>query len=126
METTGQSLRRLLGWSPRTYSWADPDGYTVTEPEPELDVADTALLGAWMRLRDDLCECGRPLELHEDADPASFRTGYRTCPALAALDQAQAARRNDSDDKRAREDGLDPERSRTWLVWTDAEGQPKH
>ena len=82
---------------------------------------------AWMGLQPHLCtHCGRPLEMHEDADPATFHTGYRTCPAMLALDAAQVARFKSPEDERARKDGLNPERARYWLTWTDAEGPPRY
>lgn len=120
-------MRRLFGWTPRTRSWTDAEGVTWSQPEPELDWADSVLLLAWMALRDDLCGlCGRPLALHEESDPATFHTGYRTCPAIQALDVAQTARRASREDEQARSDGLDPERARTWLTWTDEEGPPRY
>lgn len=86
-----------------------------------------AILQAWLRARDDLCpQCGQPLDGHEAEDPATIHTGYRTCPRTAALDRAQAARFKTAEDERARKDGLNPERARTWLAWSDAEGPPRY
>lgn len=101
-------------------------GVTETVPEPELDWIDAAILAGWWRLNRDLCTlCGRPLALHDDDAPEDYTVAFRTCTATVALSRQQA--QQDRDDERARDNGEpDPDRPRTWLAWTDAEGAPLH
>lgn len=100
---------------------------TLSRPEPEWDWVDVAIMTEWLALTDDTCEhCGRPLAGHEDMDPADFNTGWRTCPAMVALDEAQAMKADEADEKAARDKGRNPDRARSWLTWTDAEGPPQH
>ena len=94
-----------------------------------------AILTAWRELQESLCsKCGRPLALHAEQAPDDFHADWRECPAVIALDHAQATK--SVVDQQAREAAeksgnqvaarLQPERSRTWLTWTDAEGEPEY
>lgn len=93
---------------------------------------DVAILAAWSALLADECICGRPRAVHEHETEDDYTTYTDECPAMAALDFAQAARSLDDEkvlsplrDKvqagqatrmeriRAR---LNPERSRSWWV----------
>ncbi len=50
-----------------------------------------------------------------------------TCTAIDALDMIQAEWRKGQGgkaDKAARKQGLDPDRARWWITYTDAEGLP--
>ena len=98
---------------------------------------DRAILAAWYELQDDLCpKCGRPSEVHKTDQPSDYRAAFMTCTATRALDDFQtawhkggaglpaAARRDAAEDKRRREAGFHPDRSRSWFTYTKAEGLP--
>lgn len=91
-----------------------------------------ALLDAWGRLNESLCICGRPRAVHAEQVEDDYLTGYDECPAIKALDRAQAAISIDDEQasEQARKSGdeitarMTPERPRSWVAWTDAEGAP--
>lgn len=118
----------MSGWEPITITLSPTDGRTVTWREPEWDYVDVAILNAWADLHDHLCRsCGRPVAIHHHDRIEDYHAGYATCTATEALDQLQAKRDRDAPgraDTKAREAGRDPERARTWITWTDAEGPP--
>ena len=109
------------------------DGETYSQPEPELDWVDIAILDAWHALNADLCICGRPRAIHATEAAADYVTGVDTCPAIAALDEQQAAKSIDDEDamravrdrveqgKASRADRiaarLNMDRPRSWFVW---------
>lgn len=129
-DRTGQSLRRLDGWSPRTRSWVDEDGCSWSQAEPEFDWVDLALLRAWWSLVADTCQlCGRPRAAHE-IDESEVHVGFEECPYSVALIRAQTARRLLLDEERERVHKADPndpeghwarEQASTWTTWTDDE-----
>lgn len=93
---------------------------------------DVALLTAWAEVDEDRCQCGRPRAVHEGETWQDYRTGFTVCPAMEALDLAQA-RRAVTDDavlEQARESGdailarTRPDRSRTWSIWHIRESPP--
>ncbi len=129
--------RRLTGLEPTTRTWVDAEGVTRSQPEPEWDRADRAIIAAWQGLNDRLCmQCGRPLALHraeveecaESDDPnlaaaGNYGVTFLTCPANLALDLRQA--QQEKADEPARKAGRHPERARTWLTWRIDEGPPR-
>ena len=65
------------------------------------------------------------MALHEADQVEDYDAGFFTCTATVALDQAQARRhKEDEQNKAARDAGQNPERSRLWVTWTEAEGPP--
>ena len=129
MASTGQSLRRLSGWAPRTRTWTDSDGTTWSQPEPELDWADRALLDAWWALIDDECPvCGRPKAVHDTEVPADYSADYWECPAGIALGHARAAQSVDDERRTPPSDEvaqrINPDAPRVWYTWSRSEGPP--
>ena len=94
------------------------------------DEIDIQILNAWGDLQETLCpKCGRPKTLHDSDQVTDYQIGFHTCTATQALDdwftnwtncspllpaQALADARAD---KRARERGSDPDRSRSWFTY---------
>lgn len=104
-----------------------PGGFVEVTTDPELDWVDQAILRAWDELNESLCSlCGRPLAVHDDDDPDDYRIAARECAATQALDRFQAdpPPALKAADERERKAGRDPERSRTYLTYTDREGPP--
>jgi len=75
--------------------------------------------------------------VHETDSPADYRIGHWECTATRALDEFQAkwhrvdsslpraARLDALADRRRREAGRHPDRSRSWFTYTEAEGPPR-
>ena len=110
-----------LGIPPREWAGEPP-------ADPRWDWADKAIVTAWLALNDRLCpRCGRPLEVHKTDSVDDYHAATITCTAIDALDMIQAEWRKGSGgkaDKAARKQGLDPDRARWWITYTDAEGLP--
>lgn len=80
--------------------------------------------------------CGRPRSVHVDDKPGDYHPAFFTCTATKALSDWQvlmakadaslppAALTDARADKRARDQGFDPDRPRQWFTWTDDEGAP--
>ena len=97
-------------------------GYRATR-EPEWDWIDRAIMAAWRRLNAKLCRlCGRPLAVHDTDEPDDYNVGALECTATKRLAEVQAEQAKRDEPERER--GLDPDRHRMWVTWTEAEGPP--
>lgn len=112
----------------------DEQGISWSQPEPELDWVDIALLDGWWRLNDNLCQqCGRPREVHDDETDADYHAGFEECPATVALLAAQTKKRLAYEREREAAFKADKwsvaahmprEQALSWVTWTDDEGKP--
>lgn len=89
----GVSLRRFLGWEPRTITTTRDDGRTVTVREPEFDDWERTIQAAYTDWERGLCrDCGHPLaESLWDPDAEvhpQYRAGFRQCRACEVLEIA--------------------------------------
>ena len=91
------SLRRFLGWEPRTLTATRADGTTVTVTEPEYDVWEQAIQIAYDAWQAGICDgCGQPLAeslwTGEPGGPTQtdYAASYRQCMACDVLENAVA------------------------------------
>lgn len=108
------SPRRYAGWEPRTiYSYDDQGRVIHTQPEPEWDELDNALLDALLNWQAGLHTCGHHESEQLDPD-AAFAAGFTVCKACEALQQAQLKQAAlDKPDIKA---GRNPDFPRRWQV----------
>lgn len=108
------SPRRYAGWEPRTtYHYSEDGRVEWTEPEPEWDEWDTALVDELLNWQAGLHTCG-----HHETDTADrgnlYVAGYTICRACEALQRAQE--KQSETDKPARKAGRNPDYPRRWRV----------
>lgn len=115
-----------MGWEPATTTRTLARGRQKAVSEPEWDDIDRHIIRSWQALQRRPClHCGRPLAVHDTDSIEDYHVGYFTCTATAAIDAEQAAqhKRDEADDV-AKAAGLNPDRPRLWVAWTDEEGEP--
>ena len=110
----GVSPRRYAGWEPRTrYRYDDQGRIAYTEPDPEWDEWDAALVDEWLNWTAGVHTCGH----HETEQPgpdARFVASYTICKACQALQREQE--KQEKADKPSRELGHNPDYARRWRV----------
>ena len=112
--TVGVSPRRYAGWEPRTRYVYDAQGRVAwTEPEPEWDEWDQALLDAWLDWQAGVHTCGHheSEQLNPDAE---FVASFTTCKACVALQRKQESQA--TADKPELKKGRNPDYPRRWRV----------
>lgn len=112
--TAGVSPRRYAGWEPRTrYSYDDQGRISHTEPEPEWDEWDTALVDELLNWQAGVHTCGHHESEQPDADHL-YVASWTACKACAALQAAQE--KQSKEDEPARKQGRNPDYPRRWRV----------
>lgn len=107
----GISPRRYAGWEPSTrYRYDEQGRLTHTQPEPELDEWDQALVDEWLNWQAGVHTCGH----HEDAVGAAYQASFTVCKACQALQKAQE--QQSKQDEPARKAGQNPDYPRKWRV----------